>query len=249
MYKIGYIVNYLVSGNAVSWYFLPENGQWSCGMPPKTFLLKHFGSVVGGSFMTGFFALPDYFLDLFKPSIDSPKSGVHYRCFNTCCNPCVKLFDLVRSDAMAYINIAGNPYCNSARYCQYMGDHSEVLEDSQCTSLSYRICAHLLIAGVDSIICLYIKGSILPTCILLIMGLSVIISTFFISIHADAGEAIAISFMSNEECEKRRESYREASKRAETFDDMEIKRGEIRAAIKQVLIDYPPREAPEEELQ
>jgi hypothetical protein len=104
-----------------------------------------------------------------------------------------------------------------------------------------------LIAGIVSIICLYIKGSILPTCILLIMGLSLIISTFFISIHADAGEAIAISFMSNEECEKRRGSSSGASKRAETFDEMEIQHGEIRAAVKTVLEEFPPLEAPEED--
>jgi hypothetical protein len=127
MYSMGYVVNYLVSGNAVSWYFLPENSQWSYTMPLKTYICKHFGSVVGGSFMTGFFTSGDYLLELIKPSIDTTKSSLYYRSFNTCCNPCVKLFDLVRSDAMAYINIAGNPYCNSARYCQYMSDNSEVL--------------------------------------------------------------------------------------------------------------------------
>lgn len=63
--------------------------------------------------------------------------------------------------------------------------------------MSYRICAHMLIAGIVGIICLYIKGTILPTVMLLIMVLSVFISTYFISIHADAAEAIAISFIDN----------------------------------------------------
>jgi hypothetical protein len=55
----------------------------------------------------------------------------------------------------------------------------------------------MLIAGIVGIICLYIKGTILPTVMLLIMVLSVFISTYFISIHADAAEAIAISFIDN----------------------------------------------------
>lgn len=194
----------MVSGNAVSWYYLKEDNQWSCLHPLKTLILKHFGSVVGGSFMTGFFTIGDYLLDILKPSVDSKKSGIHYKLFNTCCGPCDKVFDLVRSDAMAYINIAGNPYCNAARYCDYISDQSVVLEEAQSTSISYRICAHMLIAGIVSILCLYVKGSIMPIFILLIMVLSVFISTFFISIHADAGEAISISFMDNEECEKRR---------------------------------------------
>jgi len=99
---------------------------------------------------------------------------------------------------MAYINIAGNPYCNSARYCEYLSDQSWVLEQSQSTSMSYRICAHMLIAGIVGIICLYMKGSLLPSSLLLIMLLSIFISTFFISIHANAAEAIAISFIDNE---------------------------------------------------
>ncbi len=28
--------------------------------------------------------------------------------------------DLVRSDAYAYIALNGNPFCNSAKYCEYL---------------------------------------------------------------------------------------------------------------------------------
>lgn len=63
------IVNYLISGNAVSWYYFPANGQWSCAHPIRTLMYKHFGSVVGGSFMTGFFTIGDYMLDLISPRV------------------------------------------------------------------------------------------------------------------------------------------------------------------------------------
>lgn len=186
--------------------------------------------------MTGFFTIGDYIFDLVKPPVTAKKSGCYYKTFKTCCNPCVKLFDLVRSDAMAYINIAGNPYCNAARYCEYLSDNSVILEQSQSTSRSYRICAHMLIAGIVGILALYIKGSILPTCMLLIIVLSLFISTYFISIHADAGEAIAISFMDNEECEKRKHENNISNIRASTFDNMAVKHNEIAEEVKKVLI-------------
>lgn len=153
--------------------------------------------------MTGFFSLGDYIFDLIKPNGKSNDQGCYATCFDTVCFPCTKIFDLVRSDAMAYINIAGNPYCNAARYCQYLSDKSVVLESGQSASRTYRLCAHLLIAGVVGVICLYIKGEIAPTALFVIFLASIFISTFFISVHADAAEAIAISFMDNEECEKR----------------------------------------------
>jgi hypothetical protein len=87
---------------------------------------------------------------------------------------------------MGYTYITGNPYCNSARYCEYLSDNSAVFEDNQSTSRMYRIAAHLLIAGLVGIICLYAKGKIVPTVILVILFSSLFISTFFISIHADA---------------------------------------------------------------
>lgn len=105
-------------------------------------MCKHFGSVVGGSFMIGFFTLFDYVLDIFKarepdntvyagsPNQVNPNQGkgCYARFWDSCfCRPCRKVNDLVRSDAMAYIHIAGNPYCNAARYCQYLSENSVVL--------------------------------------------------------------------------------------------------------------------------
>jgi hypothetical protein len=60
----------LISGNVVSWYY--GTGE-SCFQPFKVFLCKHFGSVVGGSFMTGFFTIGDILFDLIKPRVTSPK--------------------------------------------------------------------------------------------------------------------------------------------------------------------------------
>lgn len=178
----------------MSWFF---GADWSCLHPLKTLVCKHFGSVVGGSFMTGFFTLGDYLFDLIKPRVTSKPTSMHVRCWKTCCGSCTKLFSLVRSDAMGYINIAGNPYCNSARYCEYLSNNSYIVEQDQTSSRTYRLCAHLAIAGIVGLICLYVKGTIAPISLLVMFFLSLFISTFFISLHADAAEAIAISFMAN----------------------------------------------------
>lgn len=104
---------------------------------------------------------------------------------------------------MAYINLTGNSYCNSARYCEYLCDQSRILEFSQSCSRTYRFGAHLLIAGLVGIIALYVKGSIAPFAVLIIVVMVIFICTFFVSIHADASEAILILFLAEEELGKR----------------------------------------------
>lgn len=164
--------------------------------------------------MTGFFSIGDYIFDFIKPDEEENPDGFYTNCFNSVCSICVRMFDLVRSDSMAYINLAGNPYCNSARYCEYLCDQSLLTESSQSTSRSYRICAHFLIAGGIAIAGLYLKGtgiSLYTIGLLIVLG--IFISTFFISIHADAAEAIQIIFLEDEQFNKRQQENKE-----KTFD-------------------------------
>lgn len=86
-------------------------------------ICKHFGSVVAGAFMIGFFTVADFIFDTIAPSkheINQGASGCKgflYSIYEKTCGKIVSFFDLVRSDAMAYISLTGNPYCNSSRYC------------------------------------------------------------------------------------------------------------------------------------
>ena len=148
--------------------------------------------------MTSFLALWDFIFDFVKPDENANPDGCYtscYKCF--CC--CASIFDLVRSDAMAYINLTGNPYCNSARYCEYLCDRSIIMDYSQSTSRAYRICAHFLVTGIMAIMALYMKGNISIYALLIIMIQSLFIATLFISVHADATEAIQIIFLADEE--------------------------------------------------
>lgn len=100
---------------------------------------------------------------------------------------------------MAYINLTGNAYCNSARYCEYLCDKSVLTNYSQSSSRIYRLCAHFLIVGVVTIIALYSKGTISIYAIALIIIETLCVSTFFISYHPDAAEAVEIIYLLEQE--------------------------------------------------
>jgi hypothetical protein len=192
-------------------------------------ITKHFGSVIGGSFITGYFSIVDYLFDLIKPPSRNDEDSAYSSYFNFACGSCLKLLDLVRSDSMAYINLTGVPFCNSARYCEYLCDKSLILDESQSTSRTYRLCAHFLIAGLVGILSMYIAGEITGTLVALILVLSLFISTYFISIHADAAEAIIILFLNNEELESRKLAKTQRINRADinNFNQFEFKQGAL----------------------
>lgn len=58
--------NFVVSGNAVEWYFKAITEERHCGKPLVRLLSKHWGSVVGGSFLNAFFKIFDMFADCFN---------------------------------------------------------------------------------------------------------------------------------------------------------------------------------------
>ena len=61
-----------------------------------------------------------------------------------------------------------------------------------------------MIASATAIFGLYLKGTITAVTVFVIVGISLFISTYFISIHADAAEAMIILFLNNEEVEMRK---------------------------------------------
>ena len=113
------------------------------------------------------------------------------------------------------------------------------MEYSQSTSRAYRICAHFLIAGIIAILGLYVKGSISLVVVLVIVGLTLFISTFFISIHADAAEAIEIILLEEEEFNKRDHEGR----RSKDFNRYEVeafeskKRESMVADLKEFMVE------------
>lgn len=138
------------------------------------------------------------FFNVFDAIFDLVRGGKINR-GNTICDNLDCFFDLVRSEAMPYIAITGNSYCNAARYCQYLCELSNVLENSQSASRAYRIAAYSTLAGFVSILGLYINGHISIYGIGLVFVISYFIVNFFVQIHADAADGILIAYLQNEE--------------------------------------------------
>ena len=112
------LVNFIVSGSAVNFYFrLPL----SCVQPFHRLVTFHWGSVLAGSFLTVLFGIPDTIFDSLRVGVEITQPLSTETTYGRCCtNSCSWLYgvcDLVRSDAMAMIHLTGLPYCNSSRYC------------------------------------------------------------------------------------------------------------------------------------
>ena len=138
------------------------------------------------------FFIPDIFLDLFRTDSSESSSG-----------GCFKFFDLVRSDAMAYVALTGNPFCHASKYCEYF-THSSMLHSSDQSAMRlYRICAHILIAGAVSIVGLYIKGNIEPYTVGMTIIIGMFVATFIISYQSDPAEALLLMYCIDEEYYRR----------------------------------------------
>jgi hypothetical protein len=108
---------------------------------------------------------------------------------------------------MGYVGLTGNSYCNSAKYCEYF-THMSMLHDGDQSALRlYRISAHILIAGLVSILGLYIKGNIEPYTIGATLIIGMFVSTYIISYQADPADALLLMYSMDEEF------YRRQSKR------------------------------------
>lgn len=138
------------------------------------------------------------FFNVFDTIFDLARGGKVNK-GNTVCDNLDCFFDLVRSDAMPYVAITGNSYCNAARYCQYLCELSSVLENSQSASRAYRIATYSTLAAISSILGLYIDGHISIYGIGLVFLISYFIVNFFVQIHADAADGILIAYLQNEE--------------------------------------------------
>jgi hypothetical protein len=163
--------------------------------PLKFLITKNFGSVVAGSFMNGFFSFFDLIFDLLRPDPHST-----FECYNQVYSCAFRkigdFFNLVRADAFAYIALSGNPYCNASRYCEFIYSEAIWFEDSQSISRSYRICSHLLLAGVVGLVNFLLQGKDTSLFVVLVVFiLSLFISTLWISLHADATDAIQVTFL------------------------------------------------------
>jgi hypothetical protein len=105
---------------------------------------------------------------------------------------------LVRSDALAFVYLTGNAYCNSARYCDYAVFKSKITQNSQGLTRIYRLTSHFAIAGVVCILSFWVLnlgGEVSISAMWILLLLSLGVATFFVSLNADSAEAITILYL------------------------------------------------------
>lgn len=68
MYSLFKIDNFLISGNAVEWYFRSQDNNYKshCCHPFNRCMCKNWGSIAGGAFLHAFFTPFDIFSEAFR---------------------------------------------------------------------------------------------------------------------------------------------------------------------------------------
>ena len=142
--------------------------------------------------MNAFFGVADFIFDALIPPMDDSNSCYY------CINRFAGFFDLARSDSLTVVYLSGNAYCNSARYAEYITNKSSETSYSQSASRIYRYCAHFALAGLVSLAAFWSFGLTAEVAIpamLILLFIPMGVATFFISLHADAGEAILLLYL------------------------------------------------------
>lgn len=112
----------------------------------------------------------------------------------------------MRTDAYAYINLTGIPYCNAARQCEALCHNAEGFRGNQSCMRLYRNAAHIfLVAIVTFISYLILSGREASYTNWFIFALIIFsaycISTYFIDIHANAADGLMVSYLTEHNCE------------------------------------------------
>ena len=150
-------------------------------------LCRHWGSVVGGSFLNAFFEIPTFIVELLvcHPEACLSKAGTFCR---NMCNPFTCFFEIVRTDAYSYINLSGIPFCNSARNCSHLCENSRLFIGSQSPMRHYRLIASIFLVSMLSFMTQFILNYQTFTISFwnLAIGVIVIYMTihWFVDIHA-----------------------------------------------------------------
>jgi hypothetical protein len=172
------------------------------------------------------FFLPDLLLSVLRvtfPLIQCNQAGCCVQicqCLHRCCFCFFNLFEIVRSDAYAYIHLAGTPYCDAARQCEYLCRRSRLFTGSQSTNKVnsilmqvYRLSAHLLLCSI--ILCIsyaicrskLIDNDVSIKALLCVLLGSLLIIPYWLCLHADAADALMITYSAEEHLEEMEPNY------------------------------------------
>lgn len=106
---------------------------------------------------------------------------------------------------MAYITISGLPFCNAARYCEFLCSGTKLFSGSESpnrVSLDvmqlHRFAGHAILVGATVIAAIVLRPELGLLKLLVVAIVAFIVSTFFICLHANITEGLLISFITEE---------------------------------------------------
>jgi hypothetical protein len=109
------------------------------------------------------------------------------------------VFDLIRGEAIYYVGMVNLPYCEAARYCEFLRSNSSFYDYSELTNRLFRINLHVVPIFVVIMLAIYRMGAATTSyAILIIAVLSFFIITFFLSYHLSKADALLIATYTDE---------------------------------------------------
>lgn len=113
---------------------------------------------------------------------------------------------LARTDAYAYINLSGIPFCDAARQCEALCTYSPHFQTSYSCIRTFRFVAHAclvsLVCFISYLILLRYDDIVSVWTVLLIGLVSCCILTYFIGLHTDLAEGLMVCYLVEENCSK-----------------------------------------------
>lgn len=108
---------------------------------------------------------------------------------------CIKdLFNLIRGEVLYYIAMVNIPYCNAARYCEFLRNNSSFYYYSEITDRLFRINVHIVPVFIIMVIGIILMGpNVTSYAIMIITVLVYFIVTFFLSYHLSKADALLIA--------------------------------------------------------
>ena len=99
---------------------------------------------------------------------------------------CQDFFNLIRGEAICYVSLTNQNYCNSARHCEFLSSNSRFYDYSQTTNRMFRINFHIVPLFIILVIAVAKMGpAATPYAIMLVAILSYFMVTYFVSYHAE----------------------------------------------------------------
>lgn len=173
----------MVSGAATDWYWnRPQNTN--CYNPYQRLLCKHWGSVVGGSFLNAFFGLPRAIIELFICHPQACCPGIGSFCYNSC-SWYTCFWDLIRTDAYAYQNLSGIPFCNSARQAKKINERNPAYVGSHSPMNRYNFVSKLFLVPLSLILSWLILRAWVPNPNIWHWIISTLLNYFTLSFFTD----------------------------------------------------------------